>query len=266
MKRLFFLLSLSGILFAAEKPVSAKFLNTMLHLDNDDFVQMLKLSPTLVDQTNEPGETLLLVAVSEDHNEKINILLNGQLLRQPRTDVVNKSGMNALHYAALRANVYATKELMRRNVDIKRADEDGRTPLHCLLRCDEKANEVLKVGEMIIGGEYLNKYDYSLLTIENKSQETPVDMALKYNNMAAICLFYELCNRPTYGQPCPFEEIKKTVKAKILTHFKENNRVSELISFSATALRKWNKDKETMKSTLDAKEHELKAIKNPAKS
>lgn len=265
MKKLFFILSLSGLVFAAEKPVTSKYLRKLLSFDNDDFLQMLKVSPISVDLTDEAGNTLLFLAIYEGLDEKLNILLNGQLLRQPKTDIANKSGISPLHYAALRANVYATKELIRRNADIKRTDESGRTPLHCLLKCDEKASEIVKVGEMIIGGEYLNKYDYSLLTAESKTQETPIDLALKYNNMPAICLFYELCNRSTYGQPCPAEEIKKTIKTKILAYLKRDDHISELISFSTSSLREWNKEKEKMNGALDRKEQELKAFKNPAK-
>lgn len=260
MKKLFFLLSISGIFLAAEKPVSSKFLHTMLNLDNDDFLQMLKLSPTTVDLTNEEGNTLLFLAVSEGQNEKLKILLNGQLLRQPRTDIVNKSGMSPLHCAASRANVFATVELVKRKVNLKLTDNEGNTPLHCLLKDYERESEILKVGEIIAGGIYPSKYDYSLLAIEDKAKETPVDVALKIRNMPAICLFLNICNKPCYEQPCQFEDLKKSIKTKILTHFKKEEELLGLVEFSVRIALESHNQQERLIAKLAKKDYDLKAL------
>lgn len=129
-----------------------------------------------VNAREEQGLTALHAAASKGDAEAISLLI------EKRADVNAKDekGSTPLHLAAFNGHIQALKLLLffNKDVDVNAQNEDGSTPLHMVSRYN------IEVVELLLE---LN----ADISLKNKENDTPLDIALKAGHAAIATLLRE---------------------------------------------------------------------------
>lgn len=225
------------------------------------FEETVSKSPSLLEVADESGKTLLMYVTRLGHSKKIKILLEAGA----KVDVVDGEGKTALHHAMQTRTIDShTVHKLMRNANPKIQDEKGDTPLHYLRKIedDEAGFRMVKIVRCLLLShrEDRSEYcDYSLLTIKNRSQETPLDIAFRIRNISAISLFFEYV---TYNSDADDrwraqnKEIRDEITDKIRAYFKAN--LDGLIYCCAHSLKGWDLTEKRFNNEWEQKE-ELRA-------
>lgn len=107
---------------------------------NEEVVKFLVDKVKDINQTSQYGSALM-AAVIKGNNKIIEHLLD----RNANTNIIDKNGTTAMHYAVMFRNYDALKLLMQANADIKIKDNSGKSPLdYASVYNDKKLKKILK--------------------------------------------------------------------------------------------------------------------------
>lgn len=117
----------------------------------------------------ETGHSILHVPIKHNYKEIIELLLNNTNIAMPLTDIVDKFGSLAVHYACSYSNNYALKMLLEKGTNINKTNNKGDAPLHIVIK-----------KENIEGIKMLLEYNKVNTNIRTNIGETPLHIACNY--------------------------------------------------------------------------------------
>ena len=96
-------------------------------LTTEQLKELLKKDPSIINSTDEKGETLLSYSLNKNQNELYDIIINSQALNLKYKD---KEGNSYLHLAVINQNEIMIKLLIKKGINLNMQNKAGDTALH----------------------------------------------------------------------------------------------------------------------------------------